>query len=212
MVKVSYNRKKLLAWLILIITLSSCVSVPVRLARLKKKAPIDVAIIPGIPFFNDWSENEMKARVLWSYYLYSEGYVKNIIYSGSAVYSPYIEARIMAKYGEALGIPPEHIFCETKALHSTENLIYGYRLAKKLGFNSVALASDPFQASLLSTFAWDYHLKIDFIPFSDDILKNSNDRKITIDPSDAFVENFVPLPEKENLIKRIWGTMGLEVR
>src|SRR5438067_574875 len=61
----------------------------------------DAIIVPGVPFENGrWSQT-MKSRVGWSYYLYRKGIAKNIIYSGAAVYSPYVEARIMALYGEA---------------------------------------------------------------------------------------------------------------
>ena len=91
----------------------------------KKKTARDLAhaiIVPGIPFNNGNWDSVMKGRVLWSYVLYKNGYTKNVIYSGSAVYSPYFEAVIMGLYAEQLGIPREHIFCETKARHSTENV------------------------------------------------------------------------------------------
>jgi len=111
--------------------------------------PFDVIIVPGVPFKNGNWDSVMKARVLWSYILYKDGYTKNIIYSGSAVYSPYYEGIIMGLYAEQLGIPKSHIFYETKANHSTENVYYSYLLAQQEGFKSIALASDPFQSSLL---------------------------------------------------------------
>ena len=84
-----------------------------------KKAPYDAIIVPGVPFDGKhWSE-AMKMRVQWSNYLYKKGIAKNIIYSGSAVYTEYEEAKIMALYGEALGIPKEHIF--TDPGHPTQN-------------------------------------------------------------------------------------------
>src|SRR5690606_27635585 len=90
----------------------------------KAFVPYDAIIVPGVPFDGEnWSET-MKMRVCWSKYLYDKGYAKNIIYSGSAVYTEYEEASIMALYAEELGIPKEHIFRDQRAEHSTENVYY----------------------------------------------------------------------------------------
>ena len=94
----------------------------------------------------------MKGRVYWSKYLYDKGITKNVIYSGSAVYTPYVEGKIMALYAIALGIPEENVFSETMAEHSTENVYYSYKLARKLGFERIALATDQFQAKMLKRF------------------------------------------------------------
>lgn len=189
-------------------TLASCS------AQKTDKSPIpgayDVIIVPGIPYEKGWDGDEtMRLRVLWSYYLYSKGITKNIIYSGSAVHSPYIEAEVMAMYAEALGIPKENIFTETKAEHSTENLVYGFKLAKEKGFTHIALASESFQTSMLKTFAWDYHLKIHFIPLNPDVLRVYDGVNPGIDPSKAHVNNFRSLTERDNFFKRISGTIGL---
>jgi hypothetical protein len=66
-----------------------------------------------------------------------KGSAKNVMYSGSSVYSPYYEGEVMAMYAAAIGIPKEHIFTETKAEHSTENLYYGYHKSRKLGFKKL---------------------------------------------------------------------------
>ena len=85
----------------------------------------------------------MKDRVLWSVYLYKKGIAANVIYSGNAVYSPYIEGRIMAMYAIASGIPAQNVFSETKAEHSTENLVYSYRMAEKMGFKRLLFQPIP---------------------------------------------------------------------
>lgn len=112
----------------------------------------DIVIVPGIPFENGKWDRIMKSRVYWSKFLYDKGITENIMYSGGAVYTPYIEAEIMAMYAEKLGIDRKNIFTETKAEHSTENVYYSYRKAKKLGFERIALASDPFQTKMLRSF------------------------------------------------------------
>ena len=110
---------------------------PTSLLKETIAQPADVIIVPGVQYAgNKWSM-VMKWRVYWSAWLYKKGLAKNIIYSGGAVYSPYTEAKIMAMYAEKLGVPAEHIFLETKAEHSTENLYYSFQLAKQKGFSLV---------------------------------------------------------------------------
>jgi uncharacterized SAM-binding protein YcdF (DUF218 family) len=171
----------------------------------------DVIIVPGIPFHPSEWDLTMKGRVYWSKFLYDKGIAKNIMFSGSSVYTPYTEAEIMALYAEALGIPKEHIYIETKAEHSTENVYYSYKKAKKLGFRKIAVASDPFQTRMLKRFTKrrvDPEVKL--IPFVIDSLKQIEPQMVTpsIDYSRAFNSAFVPITERESLWKRIKGTLG----
>ena len=107
---------------------SSCISYKKRPARLfktiiDKGLTFDAGIVPGYPFDGQKWDTIVKGRVLWAKYLYDKGIIRNIIFSGAAVYSPYYEAIIMGLYGEALGIPTNHIFYDTLAQHSTEKYI-----------------------------------------------------------------------------------------
>ena len=108
----------------------------------------DIIVVPGVPFENGQWSYTMKGRVFWSKYMYDNGITKNIMYSGGAVYTPYVEAEIMALYAEKLGIKKENIYTEALAEHSTENIYYGYRKSRKLGFERIALATDAFQAKM----------------------------------------------------------------
>jgi hypothetical protein len=194
--------------------LFSCASPLKSLHKALTKAPYDVIIVPGIPY-NDqnWESNIMKDRVVWSLYLYKKGIARNVIFSGNAVYSPYLEGKIMALHAIALGIPGQHVFSETKTEHSTENLIYSYRMAKKMGFEKIAVATDPFQSITLKTYAWDYSIPVAFIPIVYDSIRYFTiDSSFQIDPSAAYVSDFVPLPQRENSIKRLMGTLGFEIK
>lgn len=172
------------------------------------KVPYDAIIVPGYPFKDStWSE-VMKIRVYWSHYLYQIGYAKNVIYSGSAVYTPYIESKIMKAYGEALGIPASNILTESFAKHSTENLYYSYQLAKKKGFAKIAVATDPFQNALLVRFAKKNNMDVDFLPIVFETLSSIEKYDPVIDPSIAYVPNFVALPDKVGFFKRFKGTLG----
>ncbi len=175
--------------------------------------PLDVIIVPGIPFKNGTWDSIMKARVIWSYILYKDGYTKNIIYSGSSVYSPYYEGMIMALYAEQLGIPRSHIFYETKARHSTENVYYSYLLAKELGFKSIGLATDPVQSSLLKSFTRKrFETHIYHLPFIRDSLQQYNYLDPHIDPSSAKAAgNFISITDNESFWQRLKGTLGKDI-
>ncbi|WP_430406679.1 YdcF family protein [Fluviicola sp.] len=171
-------------------------------------APYDAIIVPGVPFDGKhWSE-AMQNRVQWSSYLYKKGITKNIIYSGSAVYTEYEEAKIMALYGEALGIPKEHIFTDPRAEHTTENVYYSYRVAKKHGFKKIALATDPFQLNGMRKFIKKFDFPIDLLPIIKDTLLKQDLTEPTIDPSSAKRANFVSIVDRQSKWQRLRGTFG----
>lgn len=176
----------------------------------KRNIPYDAIIVPGYPFQEDdssWHEI-MKIRVYWSHYLYETGFTKNVIYSGAAVYTPFVESKIMREYGTALGIPSEAIYVDTMAKHSTENLYYAYQLAKNMGFEKIALATDPFQNAALAIFAKNNNIEVDFLPIVFDILKKINKVDPEINPTSAYIKDFVALPDKVGFFERLKGTMG----
>lgn len=178
----------------------------------KQKKPYDVIIVPGFPHDSGKVNNVLCQRLSWACYLYKNGYTKNIIFSGSAVHSPYVEAKIMRLLALDLGIKDEHIFIETKAEHSTENLYYSTILANKLGFNSIAFATEPAQASFMKPFKRKFKLQLDFLPVVSDCVNQLNVQLNPIDESSAFVPNFVSLKKREGYLKSFRGTNGHKVK
>lgn len=174
--------------------------------------PFDAIIVPGVPFEKGSWSPVMKSRVLWSYYLYKNGFTKNVIYSGSSVYTPFVESKIMALYGEQLGIPKENIFAETTAEHSTENVYYSYQLGLKHGFKKMALATDPFQTKTLLSFIQKLKIDLPVIPMVYEKMDSLLVTDPVIDSMQAFVNPFVPLPERESMWKRLKGTMGKRIK
>lgn len=175
--------------------------------------PIDVLIVPGIPFENGKWDRVMKSRVLWSWILYKNGFVKHIIYSGDAVYSPYKESKIMALYALQLGIPQKDIFIEPLARHSTENIYYSYLLAMEKGFKTIALGTDPyFQSPILKGYTKRrFESYIHHIPFVKDSLLKYDYLDPSIDPTSAKVENFIPIEHQESQRERFKGTLGRDI-
>jgi DUF218 domain len=179
-----------------------------------KAKSYDLVVVPGVPLENGKWSDTMKARIYWSKYLFDQGIAKNIMYSGNAVYTPYVESEIMALYAEAIGIPKENIFTESKAEHSTENIYYSYKKALKLKFQKIALASDPFQTKMLKRFTrLRVSEKVDLIPIVFDTLRAMEPAMIdpAIDYNRAFVTDFISLPERKSFWTRLQGTMGKDL-
>ncbi len=201
--------------LILTILLQSCAYTSKTSSELLHHAgkhAYDMVVVPGIPFENGQWSYAMKGRVYWAVYLYRQGIARNIMFSGGAVYTPYTEASIMALYAEKLGVPPDHVFTETLAQHSTENIYYGFHKARQMGFSSIALASDPFQTRMLRNFA-RRHVDpgIAMLPMVIDTMKNLQPEMIDpeINYHLAFDPEFtLPLDQKEGFFKRFRGTLG----
>ena len=183
-----------------------------RLFEESSKQSFDLIIVPGVPFENGQWSRTMKARVYWSKFLFDKGIARNVMYSGSSVYTPYYEAEIMAMYAQSIGIPKERIYTETKAEHSTENIFYSYRKAKLLGFNTIALASDPFQTKLLRRFTRiRVSPDVKLIPFVYDSLRFMEEHYMSdpqIDHQLAFNQQFISIMKRENFWKRFKGTRG----
>ncbi len=181
-------------------------------ARAIKEKPFDVIIVPGVPYEKEKTTSVMKMRIWWAKHLYDSGFTRNIIFSGSAVYSPFVESIAMKVIADSLGIPAEHVFSETKAEHSTENIYYSWKMAKQLGFTRIALATDPFQSRMLRSFIRKYCPDVKEIPIVFSVLEMEDGPMPPIDTTTAFVPGFVSITEREGFWKRLNGTMGKRIK
>jgi uncharacterized SAM-binding protein YcdF (DUF218 family) len=181
-------------------------------AQARKEKPFDVIIVPGVPYDKAATTSVMTLRLYWAKHLYDSGFTKNIIFSGSSVYTHFVEGIAMKIMADSLGIPPDHTFYETKAEHSTENIYYSWKMAREKGFQKIALATDPYQAALLGRFMSRYTPGVKNVPIVFSLL-DIDDRSLPkIDTSAAFVQDFVPLTTREGFWERFQGTMGKRVR
>ncbi len=206
---------KLLSLIFLITIACSCVFSKKKSRSLytkaQAKAPYNAIIVPGVPYDGVTWSTTMENRVLWSYYLYENGITENVIYSGGAVYTKYSEAKIMAEYGKALGIPASNIFLDTLAEHSSENVYYSYLVAKKNGLKKIAFATDPFQAKSLKGMISKLELPIDLIPLILDSIAKADYSEPNINGKIAIENNFISIKERESFFVRLQGTMGKQI-
>lgn len=214
-----FYRYKTLRFILIYIVFSpfllSCSYFPVSSRKIYNlnisEAPFDAIIVPGVPYDGKNWQISMKARVYWSWHLYSKGITKNIIYSGGAVYTPYKEAVIMSIYAQKLGVKEENILIEDKAEYSAENLYYSYALGKEKGFKKIALATDPFQSRKLLRYNKKFNLNIPLLPIIFDTLSEIPQTDPEINPDPAFVENFISVTKRYSMKEMRKGTTGKRI-
>jgi hypothetical protein len=153
----------------------------------------------------------MKARILWAKYLYDHKVTKNIIFSGSSVYTPYVEGQIMKIYADSIGLPSTNTYSEVEAEHSTENIYYSMLMAKKMGFKRVAVATDQYQAIIINRYIKNMFPELKIIPIQYDKIKTRTAPWPIIDASSAYDDTFVSLVKRENRVKRFKGTLGKNI-
>jgi len=121
---------------------------------------------------------------------------RNIIFSGGAIHTPYIEGRIMKIIADSLGIPPQHTFSEEQAPHSYQNVTYSYKLAHKLGFKKIAVATDPYQFAYMTGFLWYAAPGAGILSFLPDSMGKYIRPLPVFDKHQAFVQGFIPLEDR----------------
>lgn len=151
-------------------------------------------------------------RLAWAYELYVQGRTAHIILSGGAVHTPYVEAEIFALYLINMGVPADVLILERNAEHSMENVFYSMEIAKKYGFEKVAVATDMWQAGMIQMIG---HLHghnlsdVDFLPAKFSIVNRYwKSFEFEIDHGLAFRSEFTPLVERKDKDTRKLGTHG----
>jgi uncharacterized SAM-binding protein YcdF (DUF218 family) len=205
------NDMKNTATLIILCLAATFLTVNTTIAKPKVVPTYDAIIVPGYPFNPDGKMNVIyKMRLHWAFELYSKGIAKNIITSGGAVHSPYVESQIFALYLKEMGVDPEHLIIENQAEHSLENVFYSLELAKERGFETVAVATDLFQSGMIQILGKKHQLEVDYIPANIGFVISKRWKSFdkTIDYCLAYVEEFTPLKERESKQERLEGTRG----
>lgn len=182
-----------------------------KLYNKAKENTYDIVIVPGMPYDNNKWDTIMKSRIYWAKSLYDSNITKRIMFSGGAVYTPYYESKIMALYARELGIPDSAIYTEDSAEHTTENIYYSYKKARKLGFTKIALASDPYQCKKLRKYIDRNFDSIALIPYVKSILNKKYKPDPVIQDSIAFKPGFVSIRKRESFRQRRKGTRGKKI-
>lgn len=160
-------------------------------AKNLSKGPYDAIIVPGYPYRDAKYPELFITRLYYAKELYDKGYARNIIFSGAAAHTPYVEGILMKTFADSLGIPAEHTFSETEALHSNQNAHLGYKKARQLGFKKVAIATDPYQFSYMLLLRGLFAPKTRLLAFTPDRMGFYIRPLPVVDTTTAYIKDFV---------------------
>lgn len=175
-------------------------------------APYDVIIVPGLPYDSSKQNILLKVRMFWAKDLFDKGIARNIIFSGGAVHTAWVEGMAMKTMADSMGIPPDHTFVEDRAEHSNENVYFSWKLAQKMGFKKIALATDQYQNYFLVSFIEKRMSNIALLPVSVDSFPVYSKKMLpVINACDACVKSFVPLEDRESRFQRVRSAFNDEI-
>jgi uncharacterized SAM-binding protein YcdF (DUF218 family) len=81
------------------------------------------------------------ARVTEAVHEYERGVAPRLIVTGGAATNDTVEARVMARTAEAMGVPASSIYQEAEALNTIQNACYAVRIMKAHGWGSAEVVS-----------------------------------------------------------------------
>lgn len=147
---------KRLASVLLLVSLSACTAasdvfrpyVPhpaemrAVLAQPWPKTPLDVGLVLGCPADLDGQPSLcQRCRVKTAVRAWQKGVIGHLIFSGSAAHSPAVEADVMADLAIRMGVPPDRIFRERRALTTWQNLRFALAIMRAHGFATALVIS-----------------------------------------------------------------------
>lgn len=114
----------------------------------------DAAIVLGAAAYGDKPSPVFEERIKHGIWLYEEGYVEKLIFTGGkAEEEDKAESEVAKTYTLDKGVPEEDILIETVSTSTEGNILYAKDIGEREGFKTYTLVSDPFhmkRASLLA--------------------------------------------------------------
>ena len=178
-------------------TLSSCKTLNYKKIALNRYEyanevkPFDVLVVPGTPYYQEGMTETMLYRLLWAEHLYKNGFAKNIIFSGAAVYTPFVEGCIMKQYAMQLGIPENKIIVEPKAETSVDNIYYANLQARELELKDLLVATDTYQSLRYARFQKKTNIQFNMTPMQLDSINLDFRFKTAINDSVCYQAGWV---------------------
>ncbi len=115
--------------------------VEAMLAR-PRAARYDAALVLGCPAQPDGSPSLCeRCRVKSAVRLYHRGVVRQLVFSGGAAHSPYVEAEVMGDLAVKRGVPPADVLREGRALTTWQNVRFAKALLEDRGAKTTLIIS-----------------------------------------------------------------------
>ncbi len=123
-------------------------------SKVRDNSTSDAAIVLGAAVWNRNPSPVFAERINHAIYLYEEGIVEKIIFTGGFFNdSTLSESQVAKTYAEKMGVKSNDIFIEEKSKNTKENLLFAREILKKEKFSKVLLVSDPIHMKRVSIIA-----------------------------------------------------------
>lgn len=120
----------------------------------------DAAIILGAGIRGDQPSPVFEERIKHGIWLYKEGYVDKLIFTGGkGENKKFSEALVAKKYALAKAVPGSDIFIEEQSKITQENISYASKIAEDNEISNVIIVSDPLHMRRAMLMAQDYGLQ-----------------------------------------------------
>ncbi|MBP3951744.1 YdcF family protein [Bacillus suaedae] len=104
----------------------------------------DVAVVLGAAAWGDEPSPVLRERINHSIWLYENGYVEKIIFTGGkGVDDEFAESEVARDYAIKNNVNSDDILIETKSKITEENLTYANDIITENDFKTVTIVSDP---------------------------------------------------------------------
>jgi len=145
------------AGLVLIVLLARSIWTYSSVNQLEKT---DAAIILGAAVWGDQPSPVLRERLHHAIWLYQQGYVDHLIFTGGrGEAQAYAEAEVAKNYALTQLVPEEAIFIETKSTITEENLQNALDIANAHGWERFTIVSDPLHMKRSMMMAEDLGMK-----------------------------------------------------
>ncbi|RSD28632.1 YdcF family protein [Mesobacillus subterraneus] len=120
----------------------------------------DVAVVLGAAAWGDEPSPVLRERINHAIWLYENGYVDKIIFTGGkGKGGQWAESEVAREYAIKNNVHSENILMETKSRITEENLKYAYELAANNHFRTFTIVSDPLHMKRAIVMAKDTGMK-----------------------------------------------------
>lgn len=108
------------------------------------RSRFDAIIVLGSPANAEGNPTPAQlSRVIEAVHEYERGVAPRLILTGGPTKYGYVEARVMARPAEAMGVPASSILEEGQAMDTIQNACYSVRIMQAHGWRSAEVVSSP---------------------------------------------------------------------
>lgn len=154
-----FKKRYFLSILIIIYILYVFISI-YQYGNVNETRKADAAIVLGVAVWGDKPSPVFEERIRHSIWLYENGYIDKIIYTGGkGENDPNSESSIAKKYAMEHSVPEIDIYIEEKSTITQENIMYASEIAKENNISTLLLVSDPLHMKRAMLMTEDYGLE-----------------------------------------------------